>query len=542
MTMNLYKVNEVYFNKLFTEDWNDEIKGKVLLVDKFTMGIISMCYGQSQLLQQDVVLIELIENYRQLDQMKHLNCIIYIKPVAESIDFLLQELNHPHFNNYRLYFNNIINKSLLEKIAEYDKFEVISSIVELFQDYLVVNDNLFKVIPSSIIDESNKIISLLLSLKKFPILKYESNSINLKKLSSEILYQINSNLNNNLFENLNYETPPVLLLFDRYNDPITPLMNPWTYQSMIHELIGIDKNIASVGNEKILLNESQDEFLNKTIYSNYGDLTEVFQKRVEILKNESNSNVQTSNLVELKKILTRLPEFKKKLSNVLKHLNLISELDNQISKQNLWEISELQQTIMCNLDNKSVIDERMTILLSNNNVSLKHKIILILLYSIKFSEPSNHQTVSRFIGYLHEPSLVQLKLLNTFNKMFKDINLQKNQEPENNFKKFLKNFGNSNEVDNVYLQYQPPLKDFLEKFIHNNQFNYNNVNTLVPETLSESNVIQDVIIYFKNGVTYEEARIVHEFNKDNNKINLIIGSDHILNSDDWLNQLYNHIN
>lgn len=542
MTMNLYKVNEVYFNKLFTEEWNDDIKGKVLLVDKHTMGIISMCYSQSQLLQQDVVLIELIDNYSQLDQMKHLNCIIYIKPVVESIELLLQELNHPHFHNYKLFFSNIINKSQLEKIAEFDKFEVISNILELFQDYLVVNDNLFKVIPNSIIDESNKIISLLLSIKKFPVIKYESNSISLKKLSSEILYQINSNLNNNLFENLNYGSPPILLLFDRYNDPITPLLNPWTYQSMIHELIGIDKNIATVGNEKILLNESQDDFLKQTIYSNYGDLTETFQKKVEVLKKESNANVKTSNLMELKKILTRLPDFKKKLSNVLKHLNLISELDNQISKQNLWEVSELQQMIVCSLDNKSVIDERMTILLSNNSVSTNHKIILILLYSIKFNDPVNHQNVNKFANYLQEPSLVQLKLLTTFNKMFKDVQLQQDQESENNLKKFFKNFSNSNEVDNVYLQYQPPLKDFLEKFITNNQLNYHNLNTLVPETLSESNMVQDVIIYFKNGVTYEESRIVHEFNQANNKINLIIGGDRILNSDDWLNELYNHIN
>lgn len=542
MTMNLYKVNEVYFNKLFTEEWNDDIKGKVLLVDKHTMGIISMCYSQSQLLQQDVVLIELIDNYSQLDQMKHLNCIIYIKPVVESIELLLQELNHPHFHNYKLFFSNIINKSQLEKIAEFDKFEVISNILELFQDYLVVNDNLFKVIPNSIIDESNKIISLLLSIKKFPVIKYESNSISLKKLSSEILYQINSNLNNNLFENLNYGSPPILLLFDRYNDPITPLLNPWTYQSMIHELIGIDKNIATVGNEKILLNESQDDFLKQTIYSNYGDLTETFQKKVEVLKKESNANVKTSNLMELKKILTRLPDFKKKLSNVLKHLNLISELDNQISKQNLWEVSELQQMIVCSLDNKSVIDERMTSLLSNNSVSTNHKIILILLYSIKFNDPVNHQNVNKFANYLQEPSLVQLKLLTTFNKMFKDVQLQQDQESENNLKKFFKNFSNSNEVDNVYLQYQPPLKDFLEKFITNNQLNYHNLNTLVPETLSESNMVQDVIIYFKNGVTYEESRIVHEFNQANNKINLIIGGDRILNSDDWLNELYNHIN
>jgi len=33
--------------------------------------------------------------------------------------------------------------------------------------------------------------------------------------------------------------PPVLLILDRRNDPVTPLLSQWTYQAMVHELIGI---------------------------------------------------------------------------------------------------------------------------------------------------------------------------------------------------------------------------------------------------------------------------------------------------------------
>lgn len=535
--MDLHKVNATYFEKLFKQEWEGDIKGKVLLVDQHTMGIISICYSQSQLLQQDIILIEMIDNYHQLDQMKHLNCIIYIKPVPESIELLTKEIQNPHFNSYKVYFNNIINKSQLERIAEFDKFEVIDNIIELFQDFLVINANLFKISSDSIIDETNKLISLLLSIKKFPIIKYETNSLSLKKLSSEVLYQINSNLNNNLFENLNYDTPPTLVLFDRFNDPITPLMNPWTYQSMIHELIGINKNTIDINGEKILLDDQYDDFLQKSLYMNYGDLTEHFQKKVEVFKKESNANVQTTNLVELKKILTRLPEFKKKLSNIVKHLNILSELDSQISRRNLWEISELQQTIICNLDNKTNIENSMIKTLSNDTISLNSKIKLILLYSVKFSD----EPISKFVGLLSEPSLVQLKLLNNFSKTFASKIRPPKEEAGNNFKKFFKNFSNSNEIDNVYLQYNPPIKEFLDEFILS-QGSDHNLNTLVPDTLTESNMIQDVILYFKNGVTYEEARIVKEFNDTHMKYNFIIGSDKIVNSNEWLEELYNFIN
>ena len=38
------------------------------------------------------------------------------------------------------------------------------------------------------------------------------------------------------------ESPPVLLILDRKDDPVTPLLTQWTYQAMVHELIGIQDN------------------------------------------------------------------------------------------------------------------------------------------------------------------------------------------------------------------------------------------------------------------------------------------------------------
>ena len=38
------------------------------------------------------------------------------------------------------------------------------------------------------------------------------------------------------------EGPPVLLVLDRRDDPVTPLLSQWTYQAMVHELLGISYN------------------------------------------------------------------------------------------------------------------------------------------------------------------------------------------------------------------------------------------------------------------------------------------------------------
>lgn len=597
MTLNLSKVTESYFDKLFVSKNNTAlssgIKAKVLLVDKYTTPIISMCYTQSQLLQNDVILVELLENQHSLALMKHLNCIVYIKPTKESVIFLMNELKSPHFNNYQLFFNNTVNKMQLEKIAEADEFEVINQVTELFQDYFIVNNNLFTInIPKSIeledtnrtnlvVEEANSLSSLLLSLKKCPIIKFESNSLELRKLGSEVLYNINSNSNNNLFDDLNKssDTPPLLLLLDRKNDPITPLLTPWTYQSMIHELIGISKNIVDLkeSKEQILLSELQDKFYKESIYLNYGDLTDKFQRYVEDYKKQTKqssiSNLKTQNLAELKKVLTRFPEFKKLSNNILKHLNLISNLDKEISAQNLWVIGEIQQTIICALENHQAIKTKIMEAFNDPSISTESKIKILLLYVIKFPEQTSE--LSNFINKLNDtsvtqpsPTVSQVSLIKSFNKLFGNKVLKSTNNNTNNIGSiFNKNkininqlfSGNNNnnrsnvpKTDNIYMQYIPKLNETLNNLINHSQQSQNQpseLSTLIPDNvtnqygnISNDSPIQDIIIYIKGGVTYEESRLIHELGAANPKVNLVIGGDSVLNSSTWLEKLYDIVN
>jgi hypothetical protein len=44
---------------------------------------------------------------------------------------------------------------------------------------------------------------------------------------------------------------PLVLLLDRNDDPVTPLLTQWTYQAMIHELLGIRDNTTSLNSSKV---------------------------------------------------------------------------------------------------------------------------------------------------------------------------------------------------------------------------------------------------------------------------------------------------
>ena len=161
-----------------------------------------------------------------------------------------------HGNNANgIDFSNIVKKSSLERLAEADDHEVVRSILEYFADYLVINPDLMSLdlgypkqrIWSSSPDQWNTealqrttegVVALLLSLKKKPLIRYGKGSLLAKKLASEVRYQTTQE--EQLFDFRKVDTPPILLIIDRREDPLTPLLTQWTYQAMVHEMLGIN--------------------------------------------------------------------------------------------------------------------------------------------------------------------------------------------------------------------------------------------------------------------------------------------------------------
>ena len=75
-----------------------------------------------------------------------------------------------------------------------------------------------------------------------------------------------------------FKNEATLLIIDRKEDPLSPLLNQWTYQAMIHELIGINldrinpSKLEKIKTDEILLNPNSDIFYRENLYSNYGEV------------------------------------------------------------------------------------------------------------------------------------------------------------------------------------------------------------------------------------------------------------------------------
>ena len=302
--------------------------------------------------------------------MRHLRCLCFVRPTPDSIQFLIDELREPKYGEYYLYFSNIVRKSSLERLAEADDREVVRLVQEQFADFIVTNPDLCSLnlgFPKqrlwshtpelwntdALQRSTEGVISILLALKKHPLIRYEKNSILAKKLATEVRYQITQE--EQLFNFRRMDTPPILLILDRRDDPITPLLTQWTYQAMVHELIGISNGRVDLSDvpdirpelKEIMLSQDQDPFFKTNMYQNFGDLGQNIKEYVEQYQVKTKSSMNIESIADMKRFVEDYPEFRRLSGNVSKHVTLVSELSRRVGEENLLDVSELEQSLAC---------------------------------------------------------------------------------------------------------------------------------------------------------------------------------------------------
>jgi tRNA uridine 5-carboxymethylaminomethyl modification enzyme len=364
---------------------SSQAKMKILLLDRETVSIVSTAITQSSLLNHEVYLIDRLDNAAR-EKMRHLRCLCLVRPSPETIQLLIDELRDPKYGEYYLYFTNVVKKSAMERLAEADDHEVVKAVQEHFADYIVINPDVFSLgislpkqriwasspdtwNPDALQRSAEGLVAVLLSLKKKPLIRYEKSSPLTRKLASEVRYLITQE--EQLFDFRKVDTPPILLILDRREDPVTPLLTQWTYQAMVHHLIGINNGRVDLSDvpdirpelKEIVLSQDQDPFFKKNMYLNFGDLGGNIKDYVEQYQYKTKNNADIESISDMKRFIEEYPEFRKLSGNVSKHVTLVSELSRRVAAENLLEVSELEQSLACN---------------DNHNTDLKVSQLLLL--------------------------------------------------------------------------------------------------------------------------------------------------------------------
>lgn len=480
--------------------------------------------------------------------MPHLQCIVFVRPCSTSILSLCEELQEPRYGSYWLCkwvsdadFSNVVPKSSIEQLAEADQHQLVQTVQEYFADYVPVTSSLFSLnyqVPPNAIwsssasqwdaeafeQHSSGLLALLLSLKKKPVVRYERMSALAKKLAEDVVHQTTS-AQASLFDFRRTDVPPLLLILDRRNDPVTPLLSQWTYQAMVHELIGIHNGRTQIPGpgdkkEEIVLSVDHDPFFAANLYDNFGDLGASIKQYVTQFQSRSSSTSSIETIQDMKRFVEEYPEFQRLRGNVSKHVALLGELSRLVEERDLLQVSELEQSLASNESHSSDLRSVQT-LLSSNKIGNDAKLRLAILYALRYQKWSGNQidAVVRQLVHVGVPEsqvVLIYVLLNFAGAEQRQDDLFANENLFSRGKSALKGLKG---VENVYTQHTPHLLETIDNLmrgrLRTSSYPFANMDPATsdgaPATLFPNGATtrpQEVILFVIGGTTYEEARNV----------------------------------
>ena len=409
---------------------------KVLLLDAMTTKVVSMVYSQTQVLEKEIYLVETLESLHSKPHanMMHLKAAVFVQPTESNLTHLMNEVRDPKFCEYHIYFSNIVPPDVLLRLARADENEVIKQVQEYYADFMAINEDLFhlgvensislssaaQTVQSNLILErnTNGIISVLLSFKRRPSqIRYQGSSPVARRLAMQVSAIVEKD---DIFDMRRHDGP-LLLILDRRDDPVTPLLTQWTYQAMVHHLLGVNYNRVSLKGvpgiqpdlEEVVLSTTSDPFFAKNINANFGDLGLAVKRMLDDYQHKAKKNENINSIEDMQSFLDRYPAFRSQAINVSKHVAIMSELARLTDKNQLLTISQLEQEIVTSSDHTAHRQELLD-KLSDVRVGKEDKLRLALLYAIKYESYDETSLIRRSLvdGGVSAPeaSLVELIL------------------------------------------------------------------------------------------------------------------------------------
>jgi vacuolar protein sorting-associated protein 45 len=580
-SLNGIAAMEGYLERIITGD--SKCHGmKVLLLDGFTTQIVSAVYSQSQVLEKQVYLVSRLEDAATAipsegpavnasnSSSRHLKAVCFLRPTQANAGLLLKELASPRFCEYHIFFSGIVTSGILRLLAEHDENEVIKQVQEFYGDYVPVNNDLITLNCRNTIAmtasagttwarkhahlyERNRqgIESMLLSLKRRPTsIRYQASSALAQQMARDVQEQLTQDI-------FHFRTHNCLLLIvDRADDPVTPLLSQWTYQAMVHELLGLNNhrvmlkgapNVPPDLQEVVL--DQHDDFFRQNQTSNFGELGEAIQTLLHDYQAQtaSHSTANLNTIEDMQAFMDKFPELKSQSHTVSKHVALMGELARLVDVCSLMDVSQLEQELAC-ADNHSLHFREVMTKIQSIAIKIPDKLRLGLLYALKYETSGDIHSVKAEMkrgGVPDELMDLMDTILQYGGRGVRGPGLYgiEKRDIMSNMKSILTSVQG---VSNVYAQHVPVLMDTLHAIArgklsrqsHPFCMNQADHQSSTTSTTGEEAVPSEVIVFMAGGVTYEEAAKVSEFNANHRgKIRVILGGSTIHNSTSFLEEL-----
>ncbi|CAL6407586.1 unnamed protein product [Bathycoccus prasinos] len=399
------------------------------------------------------------------------------------------------------------------------------------------------------------VTSVCLALKRPPMFRYSAKS-NIARRIAEDAQRVASEREPGLFDfgRRNDEGYCHVLIVDRFDDCVTPLLTQWTYQAMVHEIFGIsssnrvrapDAQKLSKKPEEFILFSREDAFFRDHKYDDYGDVGAAVKKYVDDFANErskTTASKSTASVDDVAKFVERFPEFRQKSATVAKHVQLVHTLSKVINDRQLMKVSEIEQELACAGTSVNGLEKQVEEIVNDPSFGESEKVRLVALYCLR-RETEAPQICQHLIRVLSNH--VGGKRIDALDCMLRRGGENARTSDLFGTKTIAARMRTSvsalKGAENVYTRHVPLVRSLVAQCVNGKlpASEYSPTwDGFTPECWKKP---AEIIVFIVGGATYAEARAVAKFNasKESNNIKVTIGGYSMLHQSRFIENLAN---
>ena len=497
---------------------------KVLLMDKETSLFISPAATKSEILSRDVFLIDHLSNilkYVAETRLSEIQCVCILRPTDENLRDLEKELSSPHFSQYSLYFTNIINRDKISFLASKDKKDKVVSLQEVYLDFSPLGKRLFSSNLPNIVAERNQnssrivesLFSAICCLRAIPVIRYDGNS-NIAESTAKQLDKIAKAT----IQSLRSPRDQIVnvLILDRRNDPVTPLLHYIHYYALAHDLLGIDNNIITLPDSngmKYVIDERHDVKAEEFGVMDIQSVSNAVHKLVA----DINQDIKNQKFDQ--PLLIDQPAFAQA------HVNILNSITNISEKEHISDIAQLEQ-IVATINNPK--DQFSEITSKFGKISRENALRLALIYGLHYETTASDNlfdSLSRSYSWNDEtPLSCYKKLLGIAGQKCRNNDIFQNKTIMNKFINEVSLARQKSQFDLFTIPLEHTLKSLIKGDLSIKLYPF------VDENASPSS--KKTIVYIIGGATYAEHCVVTALS--DNTHDIILGGSFIHNAQTFI--------
>jgi len=417
-------LKERIINHVIKDAKGEKQKWYSLIVgDEVTIKILNCVFKMHELNDMN---IGVVLNVNFVREKVKISPIYFLSPNQTSVENMCKDYENSKDTRYstpvHLYFCAPISRAIMEYIKKQEIRRYLAAFKEIHCDFNVLEKRVFSLnrdeafstlyinkndIGDEISRTAQQLVALTLTLEEEPHVRYSKASRRAEQLALMFDQKFND-IKQNLQNWKPNEQRSTLIILDRSDDPLTPLLHELTYQSMVMDLLAdsFDNNgkikLGDTDDEKGQVCDLPDE--NDEVCAQYRHeyIANVISKLPDQFKQWQNQNA----VVKLKKTKTNndngpvdskqliqaardMPQYQTLIKQYNTNINLAHQLINVFKRYKLQDIVDLEQDIATGIDstgkecNRVKIQQRLSNeVLLKNDIPQELKLRLFMLYII----------------------------------------------------------------------------------------------------------------------------------------------------------------